>query len=283
MAKTLYRLEHERAMEMDIDSVKLVYFSPTRTTKKVVEAIAEGTRYEPTTHLDLTPPSAETMELEECFNELAIIGAPVYGGRIPEDAVSRLRRLKAHGTPAVIVVVYGNREYDDALLELRDLAVEIGFRVLAGAAFIGEHSYGTKEKPTALGRPDADDIEKAQAFGKGVQEKVEGITTREDIQPIQVRGNFPYKVLGKRGNELAPVTREGLCIKCGRCAEVCPKAAITIGETVDTDPYLCIFCTACVKNCPANARVWEDPRIIRAAEWLHTNFSERKEPETYLR
>ena len=54
----------------------------------------------------------------EWNNVLSIIGVPVYGGRVPVEAISRLQRLKANNTPAVIVVVYGNRDYNDAILEL---------------------------------------------------------------------------------------------------------------------------------------------------------------------
>jgi ferredoxin len=266
---------------MNIDLVKLVYFSPTKTTKQIVEAIAEGTQYEPITSLDLTPPEKKSMVLEDP-NELIIIGAPVYAGRIPVDAVKRLRRLRALDIPAVVVVVYGNREYEDALLELRDIAVETGFRPVAGGVFIGEHSYSMNEKPIAHGRPDADDVENAKEFGRSIREKVVGIATSGDIEPLIIPGDFPYRERRERSNDASPVTRESLCIKCGRCAEVCPKAAITIGETVETDPSLCIFCTACVKSCPSDARVWEHTRIIRATERLYSNYNKRKEPETYL-
>ena len=82
----------------------------------------------------------------------------MYGGRLPADAVKRLSNLKGHNTPAVIVVVYGNREYEDALLELNDLAIEAGFKPVAAGAFIGEHSYSNKDSPIAHGRPDEKDI-----------------------------------------------------------------------------------------------------------------------------
>jgi len=267
---------------MEIDSVRLVYFSPTETSRRVVQAIAEGTGYTPVNHLDLTPPSSAELQPKIPGNELVIIGAPVYGGRIPVDAVDRLQRLRANDTPAVMVAVYGNRAYEDALLELRDVAVETGFKPVAGGAFLGEHSYSVDEKPIAPGRPDADDIEAARRFGEKIREKVDGLSASVDFPPLVVPGNFPYKTRGERSNDVAPVTNEEICIKCGRCAEVCPKAAITVGETVETDPSLCIFCTACVKNCPTGARVWEHPRILRGREWLHANCSERREPETYL-
>jgi len=267
---------------MEIDSVRLVYFSPTETSRRVVQAIAQGTGYTPVNHFDLTPPSSEEQQPQVLGNELAIIGAPVYGGRIPSDAVDRLRRIKADGTPAVVVAVYGNRAYEDALLELRDVTVETGFKPVAGGAFLGEHSYSVEEKPIAPGRPDADDIKKARRFGEKIREKVSSLVASDEIPPLVVPGDFPYKKRGERSNDVAPVTKEDVCIKCGRCAEVCPKAAITVGETVETDPSLCIFCTACVKNCPTGARVWEHPRILRATDWLHTNYSERREPETYL-
>jgi len=267
---------------MEIDSVRLVFFSPTETSRRVVQAIAEGTGYKPVIHLDITPPSSAELQPEIPGNELTIIGAPVYGGRLPVDAVERLRKISADATPAVVVAVYGNRAYEDALLELKDVAVEAGFRPVAGGAFLGEHSYSVEEKPIAPGRPDANDIEMARRFGEKIREKVDSLVVPDDTPLLVVPGNFPYKKRGERTNDVAPVTKEEVCIKCGRCAEVCPKAAITVSGTVETDPSLCIFCTACVKNCPTGARAWEHPRILRSTEWLHNNCSERREPETYL-
>ena len=79
---------------------------------------------------------------------MTILSAPVYAGRLPIEAVRRLRRIKAGEAPAVVVVVYGNRAYEDALLELQDLAGEQGFRPIAAGAFIGEHSYSTTGSPS---------------------------------------------------------------------------------------------------------------------------------------
>ncbi|MFN2131051.1 MAG: flavodoxin family protein [Anaerolineae bacterium] len=102
-------------------AVRLAYFSPTHTTERVLEAIARGARAREIGRIDLTPPAADRT-FEVSGDELAIIGAPVYGGRIPPEAARRLRQLRGNLTPAVPVVVYDNRAYEDALLELCDLA-----------------------------------------------------------------------------------------------------------------------------------------------------------------
>lgn len=117
---------------MKISRAKLIYFSPSKTTKKILEAIAQGTRIDIVEHIDLTPAEAKSRKFEKIHGGLAILGSPVYRGRIPLDTIERFGPLTAIRTPAVIVVLYGNREYEDALLELKNLAVEAGFTPIAG-------------------------------------------------------------------------------------------------------------------------------------------------------
>ena len=266
---------------MDIQSLSLVYFSPTETTQKIVDGISKGIRVDIAKRFDLTPPDAKRQKLEEINNELTIIGVPVYGGRIPIEAVRRLRKIKVNDTPAVVVVVYGNREYEDALLELRDLVTELGFKPIAGGAFIGEHSYNSNDTPIATGRPDTQDLEKAKAFGNLIQEKITPVSTLDEITPIQVPGNFPYKEWNPPSG-ISPKTVDSLCNHCETCFSVCPTAAITVSETVMTDDNACILCSACVKKCPAGARVWEAEWITKVGKWLSENCHERKEIEMYL-
>jgi ferredoxin len=231
--------------------------------------------------LDLTPPEARTRQFEELGDELVIIGAPVYGGRIPSEAVRRLRRLKANETPAAIVVVYGNRAYEDALLELRDLVTQLGCRPVAAGAFIGEHSYSTQTTPIAYGRPDAQDLAQALEFGELVQRQMGESSTIYQTTPLRVPGSFPYREWTPPSG-IAPITDEALCTRCETCAHICPIAAIAIGDVVATDLTSCILCSACVKSCPTGARAWEHARIARSREWLSTNCRERKAPEMYL-
>jgi ferredoxin len=266
---------------MNIDTIKLVYFSPTKTTKCILEGIAQGLQAETVERLDMTPPDASTRSIAEMYRELAIVGAPVYGGRLPPDAAQRLRRLKGNGTPAVIVVVYGNREYEDALLELNDLVAETGFVPVAGGAFIGEHSFDSEAMPIAAGRPDEEDLEKAAEFGKAIREKMQGLDTLGEMAPLEVPGDFPYKKWSK-WPDVAPTTQESVCIQCETCVAVCPTAAITMNGTSKTNTDACIVCCACVKACPTGARVADHPCIRQCQEWLSMNCGQRKEPEMFL-
>jgi ferredoxin len=266
---------------MDIKSARLIYFSPTQTTKKVVEGIAQGIETPGVEDIDLTLRDVTALKLPEMHDELAIIGSPVYAGRLPHDVTSRLRQIKGNNTPAVIVVVYGNRAYEDALLELRDLVLEAGCKPVAAGAFIGEHSFSTNSTPIAAGRPDQDDLRKARAFGKMVREKMRTIRAIDEIFRLQVPGHFPYKQ-GSALSGIWPVTQAAMCAKCENCASVCPTGAITVGESVETVGSMCIRCCACVKTCSTGARVMEEPRIKQVAEQLSENCNKRNEPEIYM-
>ena len=268
-------------MDVNFNAVRLVYFSPTKTTQKILEGIAQGTEVGTIEHLDLTPLDAKIRDLDEIQDELVILGVPVYGGRVPLEAVPRLQRLKANRTPAVIVVVYGNREFEDALLELKDLAQKSGYVPVAGGAFIGEHSFANDTTPIANGRPDTEDLIKAKEFGLKIRRKMEDLDSIDEVYQPQVPGNSPYKKRRKPA-EISPSTQEDPCTLCGTCASICPVAAITVEETVETDKLACILCCACVKSCPTGARVVEEPMLKQMAEWLSTNCHTRKEPETFI-
>lgn len=266
---------------MDIRSIKLVFFSPTETTAKIVHDIAQGINPDIVSSIDLTPPSARSQDIEQMNDELTIIGTPVYAGRVPPEAARRLRQITGNNTPAVVVVVYGNREFDDALLELKDIVSELGFRPIAGGAFIGEHSYSSEDTPIATGRPDAQDIEKAKQFGESIQGRISKFHTVDDIPALHVPGQFPYQESGSL-LDTVPVTVESLCTLCADCAAVCPTAAITVEDSVVTNQEECICCSACVKKCPTGAIQWESPLMDQIRNWLSENCAQRKEPQVFL-
>jgi len=265
---------------MKVEQVKLIYFSPTGTTRKVVESIARGISVADVEHIDLTLPEGARQAIKPLSDELAIIGAPVYGGRLPVDAIDRLNPVKAANTPAILVVVYGNREFEDALLELKNVAIELGFNPVAGAAFIGEHSFATEDVPIANGRPDSRDVQLAMDWGAKIKNKINALRSPGAPMDLEIPGRFPYEG-GVRSMVVSPVTQADPCTVCGTCASVCPTAAISINGSVATDIELCIRCCACIKNCPTGARVWEDETMKTIATWLNENCSARKEPRMF--
>jgi len=266
---------------MRAQALNLAYFSPTGTTRKILIAIAKGLGDDAPHECDLT--------LSLPFNcaadpeSLIILGAPTYAGRVPALAAERFSHLRGNGAPAVVVVTYGNRAYEDALIELRDIAIAQGFVPVAAGAFIGEHSFSTPEKPLAMGRPNEDDLERAANFGLAVGAKLAGLSPESlaGLPRLDVPGNPLYKERPEF-TPVAPVTDENLCNLCGACAVVCPAAAITVIDRVTTDASVCIRCCACVKSCPMGARALNAPRVEEARARLFANCQEPKTPETFL-
>lgn len=275
---------------MNIQTVSCVYFSPTGTTKAIVDGIAQGINAGRVEAIDITRQSNREKRLLKFGNEIVILATPVYYGRVPEVAVAYLSTLEAEQTAAVLVVVYGNRDYEDALMELHDIAVAGKFIPVAGGVFVAEHSYSSSTRPIAHGRPDDMDIRKAQEFGAKVRQKLEGLTSLAQLASFEIPGQVPY-VEPKNLNmiktaraavALTPETDTSKCTECGQCAEVCPTEAISPDDVTQTDRWKCLICFACVKICPEDARHMNEPHFQEAIQMLHQNCRERKEPEWYL-
>ena len=263
---------------MKFTNIKIISFSPTNSTKKVLQTIASGISSQAAELIDLTTPGSLPKKTREVSADLVLIGVPVYSGRVPLTAVNRLQKLTANNTPAVLVAVYGNRHYDDALLELNDIAIKCGFKPIAAGAFIAEHSFATEEYPIAKARPDVDDLIKAKQFGEDIVKKFISV---ESPDLVKVPGNSPYK---ERGPALgiAPDTDKDICIDCKKCVYVCPTSAIPASDPTITDASNCILCCACIKVCPVEARKVTHPKLVGLSKRLSENFQTRLEAEMFM-
>ena len=171
---------------MTVNEAHLIYFSPTHTSKQVAEAIVHGTGIKNVISINLTLQTVEETVIPT--SALAVIVVPVYGGHVAPLAMERLESIRGLDTPAVLVVVYGNRAYEKALMELDAFAIPHGLKVIAGATFIGEHSYSTDKCPIADGRPNESDLDYAEDFGKKNNgEKFRQLPESDTLYQVDVR------------------------------------------------------------------------------------------------
>lgn len=266
---------------MKIESLKSICFSPTGTTKAVVEAIAKGISPETTELVDITLPDARKESLVISEQDLLVVGIPVYMGRVPALATEWLKTIQAKDTPVVCVVVYGNRAYDDSLLELKDIVTDCGCITVAGAAYIGEHSFSNGEEPVAAGRPDEDDLNHAQAFGQKVKEKLQAVASVSELPSLHFPGNHPYGGMTKLW-DVDFIAVDDSCVQCGLCADVCPVDAVDAENSSVIDVEKCITCCACIKSCPQHAKTIKPSPVKDAAKRLHGLFQEPKQPGCFL-
>jgi len=256
--------------------VNLLYFSATGTTARVVQAIGEGLGGA-VRERDISHPYGR-QDFRFGPQDLVVAGVPVYGGRVPDFLVDYLGRLQGERTLAVCVVVYGNRDYEDALLELKDTIENHGFTAIAAGAFIGEHSY---TRLVGTGRPDQQDLRIARDFGVRVGKKLDALIAGQAGPELVVKGNFPYR---ERAPKIPAVPVIGAdCLECGMCAESCPMQAINWKNFHDIDGAKCILCCRCVKICPVQAVSIDHEKLDRVRQMLIAQYSQvRREPELFL-
>ncbi len=250
--------------------VSQIVFSPTGGTGKVAEVITQAWGMS-VTKIDLSNAETDYSSLRLEKEDIAIIAVPSYGGRVPSLAAQRISNIHGNHTPCVIVCVYGNRAYEDTLVELNDVAEKSGFKVIAA---IAEHSIIHQY---AAGRPDTKDRSELSGFAKEILEKINSDSTQ--FPTLQIPGNRPYKKAGgaglvpKAGNE---------CTNCGLCAKQCPTQAISKENLKVADSKKCISCMRCVVQCPHSARKVNGAMVSVAALAIKKACSVRKGNELYI-
>lgn len=246
-------------------------FSPTGGTRKAADLLMAAWEGQPIP-VDLTDHAAPFSQLSLTGEDVAVIAVPSYAGRVPAPAVDRLKQVHGNGARAVLVCVYGNRAYEDTLVELEDAAIQAGFQVIAGVAAIAEHSIAHQY---AAGRPDSQDQAQLQDFARRIWEKLRTGDTTCPALP----GNRPYKKAGGVGMVPKP-TKD--CSRCGLCAQQCPVQAIDPADPKRTDKDVCISCMRCVAICPQGARKVNPVMLTAAQVALKKVCSDRKEGELFL-
>ena len=273
-----------------IHQVWAVYFSATGSTRRVVCRLArEVSRLLgiPCHEEDLTPPDARLKSRKYREGDLVVFGLPVHRGRVPQHMLPCLRSIQGGGALAVPVVLYGNRSYGDALIELRQLLEADGFWPVAAGAFIGQHALSDR---LGKDRPDKTDMDRADRMAAAIVEKLRSSAPQELLQPLEVRGRDlirPYfQPVGRTGRRIAlqkirPHAADH-CTGCGLCVRQCPMGALSLVEGRPQVAGRCIRCTACVRHCPSGAMVFDDPDYLFYIRQLEEQYPLRQEPSVFV-
>lgn len=303
--------------------IRAMYFTGTGTTEKITKTIASemydnlvkaqtdfhfkqdvsqqtaDISFAKEADINFSPKAAREKEYVFDTDDIVVFGVPVIAGRVPNVLLKFLDTLQGGGAAAIPVVLYGNRNFDDALIELRNILEDKDFRTIAAVAFIGEHSFS---KTLAAGRPDNADMQTAADFAKDAADKLLWLLRESEgdeavfadalmqASPVEVEGCEPirpyYKPQDRHGNHInilkvKPKLHEDKCNKCGICAESCPMGSID-KDALGIVNGICIKCCGCVKKCPNEALYFDDAGYIYHKEELEAMYADRKEPSLFL-
>lgn len=252
-----------------------IYFSAKGTTEICAKWIGTNLNMEMKAYnwcgSECTVPEEMTGE------DVLLLSMPVYGGFIPQICADLAQKLKGDGTPAMIVAVYGNRHYDNALLQMKDILKNRGFQVIAAGAFLAEHSIFPS---VGAGRPDGQDKKAMAEFAQKCRE----ILDRGDFlkgQEIEVPGKTGYDAASFKGVPFKPGGDKS-CTKCQKCVKACPRNAIAPDSPCKTDASRCISCGACIRACPTGARNYHGILYRTAEQQFQKKCAKYRKPETYF-
>ncbi|MBE6956098.1 MAG: ferredoxin [Ruminococcaceae bacterium] len=271
-----------------MNTVWAVYFTGTGNTKSVTCRVADAAAQAlgcPRADFDFSLPASREQALRFSPGDLVILGTPVYAGRVPNKLLPFLTgHIAGNGALCVPVVTFGNRNFDDGLMELVQLTQANELSPIAAGAFVGEHSFSTT---LGAGRPDSRDLALADTLGRAAAEKA---LSGQIALSAPVDGNDPigpyYTPRDRAGNpinilKVKPKTDPAKCVNCGLCARICTMGSIDPADP-SSIPGTCIKCCACVKGCPTGAKYYDDEGYLYHKRELEAMYARPAESKIFL-
>lgn len=270
--------------------VKTYCFSPTGGTFRVAQHLGDRLGAlldaEVEYHSYTLPREREELPQVET-GDVVVWATPVYAGRIPNKTLDYVRRaLHADGNPAVALVTFGNRAYDNALAELVGLMEEGGMRPVGAAAMVTRHAFSDT---LGAGRPNGEDLAALDRFAANVATKL--LTHNSKLLTVSVPGEAhpeKYYTPLKTNNAPAgflkakPSCNSALCTRCGECLDVCPMGSIGAKDGMPTFDGICIKCQACRRHCPTGAIAFTDPEYLSHVAMIERTFAAPKRAEFFV-
>lgn len=276
--------------------IKAYYFSPTGGTRQVLRDFVgplAGALHSEVEYHSYTLPEERGVVPRFDADDVIVWATPVYAGRIPNKTLDYVRQaLHADGNPAVALVTFGNRAYDNALAELVALMRDGGMMPMVGAAVVTRHAFSDT---LGVGRPSDRDRAQLEDFATRMAERIHAGQGRGG-GALAVRGalavpgeGYPEKYYTplKVGNVPAgflkakPSCNRDRCTRCDVCAHVCPMGSIVMNDGMPSFDGICIKCQACRRLCPEGAIAFTDPEYLSHVAMIERTFAEPKCSEFY--
>lgn len=211
----------------------VIYFSCTGNSKKIAQAIAAKTGFEP---LELTRRTYDGI-LSGAYGTAAIV-FPVHCQSYPKFLKRFFKNLNA--VNVALIATYGKAHAGNAVYEAAKL---ISGEIIAAAYIPAGHSYLNAEA-------DGENVPEA------LTEKI--LSPSPVLVPKRKKTPFAGFLPSVRSRLTVKIYRTKACINCNACGEACPCGAITLGKVNSK----CVRCLKCVKACPHGALKFEKSRIL---------------------